>query len=700
MFGLNRRAVGCLLGLLGTVALAQPARADTIDIAPDVECGIQSRFPEAQCDRLVAGTWNTENNHRYNVLLQFDIAGSLPAGAEVLSAKLHLNREEDELDQDQGDPLSVFPMVESWDDEVTWDSLTGFFGDENPGASDVAEDSIAVNDGPNEWDVSRLVRAWSTSAEPNYGLTVAEVEADEYPSGNQQSLFYDSSASPASLRPRLEVEYYIPCPSDPYTAAQSSSASTVYAWNSELLAAMRAGGPPTKLSRAAAMMHVGIFDTLNSVFFAKLEALSSGDPGDAESCGWEKYVVLAETAATTDANLAAGFAAKDILTALFPLRAPEIATAFTTIHGSAPYQTAAEKLGKFVAAQVLAARASDGSTAPMSYTLAGVAGSWRPTPNLATTVECEDETDTGDAVTPNWGSVTPFTMSSPGQFRPGYPEGQTTYAGLLGTYAYYQQYEEVRLLGDVDSSTRSNDQTDAAWFWANDLDGTYKPPGQMLQHTKEVAMTQPAAITSGDPEDFFTEWSQQGIRVSHLFAETSLALADAAIAAWDVKYLLAIDLWRPYDAIRGAATDGNSFTTADNTWEPLSRDYKANPLLEGHFSPCFPAWISGHATFGGAWSRAMENEFRSAEHDDPFPLTLTSEDFHAVRNLETSRTFDSFAAAGEENAWSRIWLGVHWRWDAEDGLATGRKVADHVDDVAVRVAQKCENWDCTVPITP
>jgi hypothetical protein len=41
---------------------------------------------------------------------------------------------------------------------------------------------------------------------------------------------------------------------------------------------------------------------------------------------------------------------------------------------------------------------------------------------------------------------------------------------------------------------------------------------------------------------------------------------------------------------------------------------------------------------------------------------------------------------------------VHYRIDAEDGLDTGRAVADHVAGSALRAEQACEDWDCTVPI--
>lgn len=342
--------------------------------------------------------------------------------------------------------------------------------------------------------------------------------------------------------------------------------------------------------------------------------------------------------------------------------------------------------------EVLADRFADGSGSTTPYTPAsGTPGAWCETFTLSTqaTRNAATMSTPSDAVTPNWGNVTPFTLTSGSQFRQTLPGGFSTYSSLLASAYYAAQATEVQSLGKKNSrGARSQDRTEAAWFWANDLNGTYKPPGQLLQHTYEVAMTQPAADSSGDAEDFFAQWSQQGIRVARLYAAVSLAMADAAIAAWDQKYLTSIDLWRPVDAIQQASTDGNAGTTQDAGWVPLSSDTIGNP-----FSPCFPAWVSGHATFGGAWSRAMENEFEDVDFDDPFPVTLSTEDFIALDNDIEERTFDSFAEAGEENAESRIWLGVHYRVDAVGGLATGRSVADHVDGNELRPTP-CTGWDC------
>lgn len=481
-----------------------------------------------------------------------------------------------------------------------------------------------------------------------------------------------------------------PCPSDPFEAAQATSADTVYYWNDVLVDVFSdQGGPPAPLARAAAMMNVAIYDVMNSVYFSELEQLATQTPDD-ETCGWEPYVVLADAEPGVDADLAAGVAAHKILFETLGQQATLINSRFAERYSSLGYVPDAFELGTFVADAVLAERANDGSSDNTPYLPASsTPGAWRPT------------LPTCDAATPNWGLVTPFTMATGSQFRPSLPGGYTNYADLLASTTYGDQVDEVQHLGTADSgsTSRTADQEEAAWFWANDLDGTYKPPGQLIEHTKLVAQTQPAAQTSGAPEDFGLVWSQQGVRVSRLFAQVSLAMADAAIAAWDAKYLTPIDLWRPVHAIRGAATDGNPNTHVDATWDPLSADTSGN-----HFSPCFPAWISGHATFGGAWAEVMDDEFSAVQANYPFPLTLTTDDPHSFlgysggEEVHVQRSFDSFDEAAEENAMSRLWLGVHYRWDAEDGLDTGAAVGNHVTSNFLTFSQTCAAWSCAEPI--
>lgn len=151
---------------------------------------------------------------------------------------------------------------------------------------------------------------------------------------------------------------------------------------------------------------------------------------------------------------------------------------------------------------------------------------------------------------------------------------------------------------------------------------------------------------------------------THLFALSALSLADAGITAWDSKFDSPINLWRPASAIH--ATGG-----ANATWEPLSADRAGAP-----FTPCFSAWTSGHANFTAAWASAMKHFFGR----DDVSFIAHSEDPHTI---EAYRRMANFSQVAEEGKLSRLWLGVHYRWDAEDGNVIGTNVGDYVFDNAL-----------------
>ncbi|MEU5721374.1 phosphatase PAP2 family protein [Micromonospora sp. NPDC047738] len=412
----------------------------------------------------------------------------------------------------------------------------------------------------------------------------------------------------------------------PAVAAPTSFDHILF-WNDVLLKAYRqTGGPPTGLSRAGAMLHIALFDTYTALSPIGTPYLGGN--------------VNREPGASYDLKANLDVAAYNLLQLeLFP-----------SLDFSADYQRArldvplgepgpggwSTSVAESVVDQMRANRTSDGSTNNTPYTPDPVPGQWRPTDGV-------------DAASPNWGLVKPFGLTSGSQFRPGPPGGYSTPASLLASPEYAAQVNEVQSLGAANSTTRTAEQTTIAYFWANDLDGTYKPPGQLFKLTQTVA-------------------KQRGLSQSanaKLFALVGMAMADAAITAWDAKYRTAIDLWRPVTAIREAGTDGNAATTADPNWQPLSNNAGV------HFSPNFPAYVSGHATFGGAWAGIMKRYFGT----DNVTYTATTEDPHAVG---VTRTFSTFTAAAVENARSRIYLGVHYQWDGDNGVAAGDAVAGHV----------------------
>ncbi|GAA3337090.1 hypothetical protein GCM10020358_12110 [Amorphoplanes nipponensis] len=396
-------------------------------------------------------------------------------------------------------------------------------------------------------------------------------------------------------------------------------------WNTVLLDTYRAqrndAATPTRLSRAGAMMHIAMYDAANSVLCARRAADCLGQP----------YVI--KVAAGGDFNTSLDYAAYTVLNNLYPDRASVYLGKLNEAQdgiAASPAQTSGRSVGEQAGQAMLQSRAGDGSAAPMSYTPDTAVGAFQPN---------------GSPVTPQWGAVRPFAMTSGSQFRPEPPAGGSTYQDVLTSAEYTEQFDEVRRLGSRTSTDRTADQTKAAFFWANDADGTYKPPGQLFTHTQIVANNQNVSAES---------------KVK-LFAQVALAMADAAILAWDAKYNTPVDLWRPNAAIQNAGADGNP-DTPQEAWQPLARA-----------TPNFPSYVSGHATFAYTWATVMKHWFGR----DTIRYTGGTEDPDAQG---VQRTFASFSAAADEDAHSRLWLGVHWHFDADSVLSPGTELGEYTVD--------------------
>jgi hypothetical protein len=167
------------------------------------------------------------------------------------------------------------------------------------------------------------------------------------------------------------------------------------------------------------------------------------------------------------------------------------------------------------------------------------------------------------------------------------------------------------------------------------------------------------------------------VQNARLFALVNTAMADTAIAVWETKY--GDDFWRPVTAIRDANSNGNPQTVAEPTWTPLGA-----PNDNGggtNFTPAFPAYPSGHAGFGGALFRILA-DFYGTDH---VRFTIGSDEFngHTVDQYGNVRPvvrehFTSFSQAMEQNGQSRIYLGIHWRFDKVQGIKLGMEIADFV----------------------
>lgn len=395
-------------------------------------------------------------------------------------------------------------------------------------------------------------------------------------------------------------------------------------WNAAALNAIQAEGeagrgiPPTTGSRLLAIMSTAIYDTVNA-FMQTHNA----------------YAV--DRVAPTNASLEAAVAgaAHQILTTLIPKQARLLNQQLAysrrkEIKDLPANEIAGDQFGRTIADQILALRFDDGSDNNAPYVPPTGDYIWQSDPPNYI------------AVGANWGKVTPFAMAEVADFSPNGMDCAPTVDPIL----YAQEIEEVRKLGgrfntDLTTLKRTPDQTEIAVFWAYDRADTFRPYGQLNQIAEEIAVREGNSILDN----------------ARLFAALNVAIADAAIVAWEAKYKYMQP--RPDDVIAEgiAANDGMDITVGDPHWRPL---------LD---TPPFPDYISGHSIFGGAWAGVMSHFF-----GEDYNFTAVSQELPGVR-----RSFDSFYDAAYENALSRIYGGVHTREaTVTDSLPTGLEIGQFV----------------------
>ena len=371
-----------------------------------------------------------------------------------------------------------------------------------------------------------------------------------------------------------------------------ASADVVTDWNNAALDAIRADrtAPPIA-SRSLAIAHVAIYDAVNGI--ARTH---------------EPYLVPSAVPASASREAAATAAAHQTLVSLFPNHT----STFDALHAAilagipnGPQKTNGITWGEFVASQILAARANDGSNAIVQPPGGSGPGVWIPTPPAFLPY-----------LLPQWGFVAPFGMSSTSQFRPPGPPS-------LDSQQYAADYEEVKQLGAAVGSTRTEDQTEIALFWADGA-GTETPPG----HWNSIAQ-----ILAGAHGNTLEENAR-------MFALANIAMADAAICAWDAKYTF--HFWRPVTAI--------AFAEPELNW------------MSFIITPPFPDYVSGHSTFSGAAATVIPLFYGTED----LPFTTGSDFLPGVY-----RSFSTCLEAADEAAVSRLYGGIHFRTANEDGLQAG-----------------------------
>jgi hypothetical protein len=392
----------------------------------------------------------------------------------------------------------------------------------------------------------------------------------------------------------------------------------IIAWDQTMLDAIQISQDTLGLSsRTMAMVSAAMYDAVNGIdHFGSVY----------------RVAVPAALAQGASPAAAASEAAFGLLSSLIPreqsLYRATLAESLADIPDGAA-KTAGLAVGDLVAAGILAARANDGSNAQVPYVPGTAPGQWRPTPP-----------DYSVAWGPEWGQVTPFAIPSAAQFLPPPPPALTS-------PAYASALKMTERLGGLNSTARTPRETQLGDFWAYDVAGMGPPPVHYNQIAQDVALEQHNTLDQD----------------ARLFALVDVAMGDAGIVAWDAKYKY--NLWRPITAIRDADLDGNKATIADPSWTPLGAPGDG---VRANFTPAFPSYVSGHATFGAALFTVLA-DFYGTDH---MRFTIGSEEVPG-----TYYTFNSFSAASQQNGISRIYMGIHYIFDMTAGITAGDAIGKY-----------------------
>ena len=331
--------------------------------------------------------------------------------------------------------------------------------------------------------------------------------------------------------------------------AQAQTVESIIEWNQAALTSLGTPGaanPTIFFTRPLSILHVAIFDALNS--FDRVYA---------------PYVDFVDVPEGASRDAAAAQAAHDTLVSMFPTRQQAFDTLLATQMSRIPAAAAESgaQVGAAAARAILERRANDGWNRPQpTYILPSLPGYWQPVPpqNQAATFG-------------HYQDVTPFVIGSARQFLVEPPPALTS-------TRYADDFNDAKAIGSANSTTRTADQTLVARLFAA-VGTTTSIPAVWNNLTRDLVRSQ----------------KMNGLDAARLFALTNVTFHDALFVSFSGKFLYG--LWRPVTAIREAARDGNQATEADPEWLALIP------------TPPYPTYPGNYACLASALARMYGRVF-------------------------------------------------------------------------------------------
>ncbi len=246
--------------------------------------------------------------------------------------------------------------------------------------------------------------------------------------------------------------------------------------------------------------------------------------------------------------------------------------------------------------------------------------------------------DYGKAMLPQWGKARVFVISESEKLA----KAPVAYSNQPTSRFFSQAFEVHQATTPL--------TYEGQWigeFWSDDIyQLTFEPAGRWIAISQQVIRKEKVSLE----------------KAIYTYAKVSLGLNDAGVACWNSKYIYNVE--RPASYIRRVIN-------------PVWTSKLNNPLkkVDG-VTPPFPAYPSGHSTFGGAAASALTDIYGAN-----YALT---DNCHLGRTefIGKPRSFKSFDDMAYENAYSRIPLGVHYRMDCEEGLRMGYVTGAAVNKLA------------------